>query len=104
MTERLVQTTDLWSYNTGRVQEKMGVNKKEMPNKTPVSFVILDNHHLSEHGVRYFCALSKKAVIITSNPEHPAFGVNESNLHIIYQEKISIKEALERLKTEYGIE
>ena len=43
------QTTDLWSFNTGRVQAKMGVNEKEMPSKTPVSFVILDNHHLTEH-------------------------------------------------------
>ena len=25
------QTTDLWSFNTGRVQEKMGVNEKEPP-------------------------------------------------------------------------
>ena len=25
------QTTDLWSFNTGRVQEKMGVNTKEIP-------------------------------------------------------------------------
>lgn len=96
------QTTDLWSFNTGRVQEKMGVNKKEMPVRTPVSFVILDNHHLTEQGVRYLCALSKNAVIITSNAEHPAFSVNESNLHIIYQDNISIKEALERLKTECG--
>ncbi len=39
------QTTDLWSFNTGRVQEKMGVNEKEMPAKTPVSFVLLDNRH-----------------------------------------------------------
>ncbi|WP_026527980.1 hypothetical protein [Butyrivibrio sp. VCD2006] len=30
------QTTDLWSFNTGRVQEKMGVNEKPMPVKTPV--------------------------------------------------------------------
>lgn len=96
------QTTDLWSFNTGRVQKKMGVNQKEMPARTPVSFVILDNHHLMEHGVRYLCALSQNAVIITSNAEHPAFSVNESNLHIIYQEKTSIKEALERLKTECG--
>ena len=81
------QTTDLWSFNTGRVQEKMGVNEKNMPAKTPVSFVILDNHHLTEHGVRYFCALSKNAVIITSNSVHPAYSVKESNLHIIYQEK-----------------
>ena len=34
------QTTDLWSFNTGRVQEKMGVNTKDKPSKTPVSFVI----------------------------------------------------------------
>ena len=27
------QTTDLWSFNTGRVQAKMGVNEKEMPEK-----------------------------------------------------------------------
>ena len=40
------QTTDLWSFNTGRVQEKMGVNRKTPPAKSPVSFVILDNHNL----------------------------------------------------------
>ena len=98
------QTTDLWSFNTGRVQEKMGVNEKEMPEKTPVSFVLLDNTHLTEHGVRYFCAKSKDAVIITSNKEHPAFQVKEENLHIIYQEKPSLKEAMEILKKEYGCE
>ena len=96
------QTTDLWSFNTGRVQEKMGVNEKEMPEKTPVSFVILDNHHLTESGVRYFCALSQNAVVITSNPDHPAFKVDESNLHIIYQETLSLKDALECLANEYG--
>ena len=37
------QTTDLWSFNSGRVQEKMGVNKKKIPRKTPVSFVVIDN-------------------------------------------------------------
>ena len=98
------QTTDLWSFNTGRVQAKMGVNEKELPAKTPVSFVLLDNHHLTEHGVRYFCALSKQAVVITSNPEHPAFCVDEKNLHIIFQEKPSLKEALERLTSECGCE
>ena len=30
----------------------MGVNEKELPDKTPVSFVLLDNHHLTEHGIR----------------------------------------------------
>ena len=42
------QTTDLWSLNSGRVQEKLGVNSKEMPNKLPVSFVMIDNHHLTK--------------------------------------------------------
>ena len=96
------QTTDLWSFNTGRVQAKMGVNEKELPAKTPVSFVLLDNHHLTEHGVRYFCALSKQAVVITSNRYHPAFAVDEDNLNIIYQEQPSLGNALERLKNECG--
>ena len=98
------QTTDLWSFNTGRVQAKMGVNEKEMPPKTPVSFVLLDNHHLTEHGVRYFCALSKQAVVITSNPAHPALRVDADNLHIIYQERPSLGAALEQLKKECGCE
>ena len=96
------QTTDLWSFNTGRVQAKMGVNEKEMPPKTPVSFVLLDNHHLTENGVRYFCARSKNAVIITTNPLHPAFQVKEDNLHIIFQKRSSLQEALACLKNEYG--
>ena len=98
------QTTDLWSFNTGRVQAKLGVNEKTMPAKTPVSFVLLDNRHLTEHGVRYFCALSRQAVVITSNPEHPAFRVDAENLHILYQEQPSLSEALERLKKECGCE
>ena len=98
------QTTDLWSFNTGRVQAKMGVNTKEMPARTPVSFVLLDNHHLTEHGVRYFCARSDQFVLITSNREHPAFGVDESNLHIIFQEKLSLADALTILKERFGCE
>lgn len=96
------QTTDLWSFNTGRVQAKLGVNHRKMPEKTPVSFVILDNRHLTEHGIKYFCALSKEFVLITSNKSHPAFCVQEKNLHIIYQEQLSLREALTCLKTDYG--
>ena len=76
------QTTDLWSFNTGRVQVRMGVNEKKLPDKTPVSFVLLDNHHLTEHRVRCFCVKSKQAVVITSNASHPAFYVDTDNLHI----------------------
>ena len=96
------QTTDLWSFNTGRVQAKMGVNTAELPAKTPVSFVLLDNHHLSEHGVRYYCARSQQLVLITNNMKHPAFQVTEDNLHIISGD--SLPDALVRLKKEYGCE
>ncbi|MBR6706220.1 MAG: dihydrofolate reductase family protein [Clostridia bacterium] len=96
------QTTDLWSFNTGRVQAKMGANTKEMPAKTPVSFVLLDDHHLNEHGVRYFCARSRQFVLITTNPDHPAFSVSEDNLHIVFQETLSLADALSALKEDFG--
>ena len=82
------QTTDLWSLNSGRVQAKIGINTADMPNKTPVSFVVIDNQHLKEHGIQYFCALSKKFVLITSNKKHPAFNIKEDNFHIIYQKEL----------------
>lgn len=60
------QTTDLWSLNSGRVQAKLGVNHKDAPTKSPVSFVLIDNTHLSEQGVRYFCRRSRKFVLVTT--------------------------------------
>lgn len=98
------QTTELWSLNSGRVQAKMGVNEKEMPPKTPVSFVLIDNSHLTEHGVRYFCARSKEFVLITSNPEHPAFRGGAENLHILYQDRLNLPAALAVLKADFGCE
>ena len=96
------QTTDLWSLNTGRVQAKLGVNTRPMPAKTPVSFVLIDNTHLTEHGVKYFCELSKQFVVITTNRDHPAFAVNAGNLGIIFQEELSLADALADLKNIYG--
>lgn len=98
------QTTDLWSLNSGRVQAKIGVNTRETPTKSPVSFVVIDNKHLDQNGVRYFCALSEEFVLITTNANHPAYDINESNLHIIYQNELSLKDALVKLKSEYGCE
>lgn len=98
------QTTDLWSLNSGRVQAKLGVNESAAPAKTPVSFVLIDNHHLREHGVRYFCARSEQLVIVTSNRSHPAFQVDEPNLHIIYQSKLDLRDLLEQLYEKFGCE
>lgn len=95
------QTTDLWTLNSGRVQAKIGVNTAPMPAKTPVSFVVMDNHHLTEHGIRYFCALAKKFVLVTSNAKHPAFQMEEDNLHIIYQREPSLAAMLSRLKADH---
>lgn len=98
------QTTDLWTLNSGRVQAKTGVNTKKPPKKTPVSFAIIDNKHLDENGVKYFCASAKEFVLITSNARHPAFNLKDGHLHIIYQKEFSLKNALMRLKSEYGCE
>ena len=98
------QTTDLWSLNSGRVQAKIGANTKPMPEKIPVSFVLIDNHHLTERGVQYFCALSQKFVLITTNPNHPAYTVKAGNLSIVFQEKLCLKSALALLKKDFGCE
>ena len=96
------QTTDLWSLNSGRVQAKIGVNTRPTPSKTPVSFVLIDNHHLTENGVRYFCALSQRFVLFTTNPSHPAFAVQADNLSVEYQNELSLSVLLHTLKTKYG--
>ena len=57
---------------------------------------------MTEHGVTYFCRKSKVFVLITSNKEHPAYNIKENNLHIIFQEKLSLKDALHELESSYG--
>lgn len=98
------QTTDLWSLNSGRVQAKLGVNEKAMPTKSPVSFVLIDNTHLNENGIKYFSYKSKEFVLITSNSNHPAFNVKEDNFHIILQDKLDLNDALRKLKKDFGCE
>lgn len=98
------QQTDLWSLNTGRVMAKVGANTTDLPKKTPVSFVILDNSHLAEQGVRWLCAKARTLVLVTSNPRHPALSVSASNLHVFYQERQSLPAVLAHLKTTFGCE
>ena len=95
------QTTDLWSLNSGRVMAKIGANVREMPEKSPVSFVIIDNTNLIEHGVRFMCAWAKNFVLVTTNQNHPAFSVDAPNLHIILQETLSLSSMLEKLYTDF---
>lgn len=66
--------------------------------------VMIDNKHLNENGIRYLCSLSKEFVLVTTNCEHPAYSVKEDNLHIIYQEKLNLKEMLEVLSEKFQCE
>lgn len=94
------QTTDLWSLCSGRVQAKLGVNENPPPDRAPVSFVLIDNHNLTEHGVRYFCAKAQQLVLVTTNPHHPAFGVQADNLHILLQPELDLCAMLAYLYSE----
>lgn len=99
------QTTDLWALNSGRVQAKMGVNQKPLPERgLPVSFVVMDNHHLTRHGLEYLAHFVKNTVIVTSNPGHPAFSVLNEHLHILYYERFDAPVMLEDLYEKFGCE
>ena len=94
------QTTDLWSFNSGRVLAKVGINNIKNPSKTEVSFVVFDNNHLNENGILNMCIKSDKFVLITTNKNHPAFSIPSNlskNMFIILQNKIDLKYALEVL-------
>ena len=98
------QTTDLWSLNSGRVQSKIGVNEKAFPNKCDVSFVVIDNSHLTSHGIEYFSKLSKTFVLVTSNKAHPAYSMDDNNVNIIHQKTLDLKSMLGILYESYGCE
>ena len=100
------QTTDLWSFNTGRVMAKIGANTKEKPaEKLPVSFVILDDKpHLTASGVSYLCALTQRLVLGPTNKNHPAFGVKEGNLSVLYRENVDLKALLAELATRFHVD
>lgn len=94
------QTTDLWTFNTGKVKKKIGVNEKPFPSKTScITQVILDNHQLTAHGIQYLCAQAKQLILITTNEHHPAFSIEHDALHIIYQESLHLQKAMEILYT-----
>lgn len=105
----LEQQTDLHSLNSGRVFEKIGMNEKtDEPDKTPVSFIVIDNKpHLNKSGTTYLAKKSKTLYIITTNPEHPAFELKKEfpNTEILkYEKEINLSNALKKLKQEYGVD
>lgn len=102
------QTTDLFSLNTGRVMAKIGVNDRtEKPNKTPCSFIIIDNKpHLNKNGIDYLCKWVNKLYLVTTNKNHIAYILQKeySNLVILSYEKLDLNVLLEDLSEKYNID
>lgn len=105
---KIEQTTDLYSFNTGRTMAKIGVNtRNEMPTKSPCQFIILDRKpHLEESGVRYLCNWVQKLYLITNNQKHPAYGLTKelTNLKILYYDEIDLRKLMEDLGQQYGVD
>lgn len=102
------QTTDLYSLNTGRVMAKIGINEKtNEPNKTPCSFIIIDNKpHLNEQGVDYLCRWVKTLYLVTTNKKHIAYELKDKypNLVILEYEKLDLNLLLEDLYSKYQVD
>lgn len=102
------QTTDLFSLNTGRVMEKIGINeRKENPNKSPCSFIIIDNKpHLNENGIDYLCRWVNKLYLVTTNKNHIAYKLkdNYQNLIILEYDKLDLKLLLKDLFEKYNVD
>ena len=101
------QQTDLFSLNSGRVLSKVGVNSKtDTPEKTPVTFVVIDNQpHLNESGLAYLCQKAKQLIIVTTNKSHPAYSSKEENIKIIgFENEIDFSQLFAKLNTDFGVD
>ena len=103
----LESDTDIFSLNTGRVMEKIGVNDKtEYPEKVDVTFIIIDNKpHLNEKGIDYLCHWVKRLILVTTNKEHIAYNLKDkySNLEILSYESLDLNKMLEDLYNDYNV-
>ena len=105
----LEQETDLFSLNTGRVMEKIGVNENDIyPKKVEgLTFVIIDNKpHLNENGIDYLCHWVGKLLLVTTNQNHVAYSLQEKydNLEILYYDTLELEKLLEDLYSKYNAE
>lgn len=103
----LEQQTDLVSLNTGRVMAKIGVNeRKDEPEKVPVSFVIIDNEpHLTASGVEYLSKWATKLYLVTTNQAHPVTASRHDNVTVVICDApVDLDNLLRRLRGEYNIE
>lgn len=106
----LEKKTDWVSFNSGKVQAKVGANERIYTKSTHdgICFVVVDNKpHLNNAGTEYFAKRSEFFYLITTNKNHPAFSLNEKypTMRIMYYENnIDFVDVFRRFKEEYKIE
>lgn len=105
----LERQTDRVSFNTGKVQAKIGVNTRDLKTvrKSDVDFVIVDNMpHLNAHGTEWFAIRAGVLYIVTNNKNHPAFELQKKydNIRILYYDEIDFVDVFRRFSEEFGIE
>lgn len=103
----LEKETDEFSFNTGRVMAKIGVNDwtSYRPKIDVLKFVILDNQpHLNEKGIDNLCHWVGKLFIVTTNKKHPAFSLlnKYDNLEVLFYNQLDLKKMLSDLKKDHG--
>jgi 2,5-diamino-6-(ribosylamino)-4(3H)-pyrimidinone 5'-phosphate reductase len=98
------------SFDSGRVLAKVGANERrwESDERDHVTFIIVDNRpHLNANGCEYFARRARELYLITSNPNHPVFGLADrySHVHILlYPDGIDFVDAFARLRGEFGLD
>ena len=98
------QTTDLHSMISGKILAKLGINKRQDVNKTPVSFIIVDNKNLTQTGVLNMSKKSAHLYIATTNKKHPAFSANLDNITVCcYDKKLDFEDLFKQLRETFGI-
>ncbi|MEI6144521.1 MAG: dihydrofolate reductase family protein [Candidatus Berkelbacteria bacterium] len=94
------KTTDVNSFNTGRVMAKIGFNDpKKKVDKIPCNFIIADNSHLTSAGVKNLSKRAIKLYLATNNKNHPACKMDLDNLVIV--EYSDFANLFERLGSQY---
>jgi 2,5-diamino-6-(ribosylamino)-4(3H)-pyrimidinone 5'-phosphate reductase len=104
----LEKHTDIFSFNTGRVMQKIGINSRtNNPKKILCTFVLVDNQpHLNEKGLHYLSNWLRHVIIVTTNKKHPAFAMEKAgqNISVIYYPStINFINLFEKLKRQYGV-
>lgn len=105
----LEKKTDWVSFNSGKVQAKVGVNERTW-DKEPddICFAVVDNKpHLNKQGTEYFAKRSAHFYLITTNKNHPAFELQNQypTMHILlYEVTVDLTDVFRRFKDEFKIE